>query len=246
MDLQTVVQEYKRLRTASIDLSNALAKTLIAEDIRTAARQLGILHGKYIDFETEDESAVLMDHAIHDIFHDGLNAVGRLLLTEPYVEGSDELRLLRSMQQAHFAIINIEKPIPGVGVQAIDRLWDTPIFLIDMNFSHTVQPGAMLATRIHSPGEGWWMTTGAALPLNNKALDEIIDQIEDYESSTEDPARNAMILRTCVSASCSRQIRYANTSTAPTSSTLTVAPKVGRNEPCTCGSGKKYKKCCGR
>ena len=21
--------------------------------------------------------------------------------------------------------------------------------------------------------------------------------------------------------------------------------KVGRNEPCTCGSGKKYKKCCG-
>lgn len=23
-------------------------------------------------------------------------------------------------------------------------------------------------------------------------------------------------------------------------------PKVGRNEPCPCGSGKKYKKCCGR
>lgn len=23
------------------------------------------------------------------------------------------------------------------------------------------------------------------------------------------------------------------------------APKVGRNEPCSCGSGKKYKKCCG-
>lgn len=23
------------------------------------------------------------------------------------------------------------------------------------------------------------------------------------------------------------------------------SPKVGRNDPCTCGSGKKYKKCCG-
>ena len=23
------------------------------------------------------------------------------------------------------------------------------------------------------------------------------------------------------------------------------APKIGRNEPCHCGSGKKYKKCCG-
>jgi hypothetical protein len=25
----------------------------------------------------------------------------------------------------------------------------------------------------------------------------------------------------------------------------TRAEKVGRNEPCPCGSGKKYKKCCG-
>ena len=25
-----------------------------------------------------------------------------------------------------------------------------------------------------------------------------------------------------------------------------IAPKIGRNDPCPCGSGKKYKKCCGR
>jgi len=25
-----------------------------------------------------------------------------------------------------------------------------------------------------------------------------------------------------------------------------VEKKVGRNEPCPCGSGKKYKKCCGK
>ena len=24
------------------------------------------------------------------------------------------------------------------------------------------------------------------------------------------------------------------------------SPKIGRNEPCPCGSGKKYKKCCGK
>ena len=29
------------------------------------------------------------------------------------------------------------------------------------------------------------------------------------------------------------------------SKTVTVE-KIGRNEPCTCGSGKKYKKCCGK
>ncbi|MCB9902908.1 MAG: SEC-C domain-containing protein [Planctomycetes bacterium] len=24
------------------------------------------------------------------------------------------------------------------------------------------------------------------------------------------------------------------------------APKTGRNDPCVCGSGKKFKKCCGK
>ena len=30
------------------------------------------------------------------------------------------------------------------------------------------------------------------------------------------------------------------------SGTVVVGKKVGRNDPCPCGSGKKYKKCCGR
>jgi len=29
-------------------------------------------------------------------------------------------------------------------------------------------------------------------------------------------------------------------------SRIAVSSKVGRNEPCPCGSGKKYKKCCGK
>ena len=32
----------------------------------------------------------------------------------------------------------------------------------------------------------------------------------------------------------------------PTAQTVKKSPKVGRNQPCPCGSGKKYKKCCGR
>jgi preprotein translocase subunit SecA len=33
---------------------------------------------------------------------------------------------------------------------------------------------------------------------------------------------------------------------APKPQPVTVGVKVGRNDPCPCGSGKKYKKCCGR
>jgi preprotein translocase subunit SecA len=33
---------------------------------------------------------------------------------------------------------------------------------------------------------------------------------------------------------------------SPKQAPQTSGPKVGRNDPCPCGSGKKYKKCCGR
>jgi uncharacterized protein YecA (UPF0149 family) len=32
----------------------------------------------------------------------------------------------------------------------------------------------------------------------------------------------------------------------PTEPVRRAQPKVGRNDPCPCGSGKKYKKCCGK
>ena len=32
----------------------------------------------------------------------------------------------------------------------------------------------------------------------------------------------------------------------PVQTVVRSEPKVGRNDPCPCGSGKKYKKCCGR
>ena len=31
---------------------------------------------------------------------------------------------------------------------------------------------------------------------------------------------------------------------APLTPIVRSAPKIGRNDPCPCGSGKKYKKCC--
>mgnify|MGYP000781382307 len=30
------------------------------------------------------------------------------------------------------------------------------------------------------------------------------------------------------------------------STTIVKGKKIGRNDPCPCGSGKKYKKCCGK
>jgi len=38
---------------------------------------------------------------------------------------------------------------------------------------------------------------------------------------------------------------YAGTAKEPGKTVRHETPKIGRNDPCPCGSGKKYKKCCG-
>ncbi len=40
--------------------------------------------------------------------------------------------------------------------------------------------------------------------------------------------------------------RFRDSRSPPQEQVRREAPKVGRNDPCSCGSGKKYKKCCGR
>lgn len=42
-----------------------------------------------------------------------------------------------------------------------------------------------------------------------------------------------------------RPLAYSGGSNAPTPQTASAGPKVGRNDLCPCGSGKKYKKCHG-
>lgn len=44
----------------------------------------------------------------------------------------------------------------------------------------------------------------------------------------------------------SEEKRREITKTYKSSKTIVNENKVGRNEPCPCGSGKKYKKCCGK
>jgi len=39
---------------------------------------------------------------------------------------------------------------------------------------------------------------------------------------------------------------YRDAETPEIETTRRQQPKIGRNEPCPCGSGKKYKKCCGK
>jgi len=82
----------------------------------------------------------------------------------------------------------------------------------------------------------------AEVPEMLKLLDEIRGDesreamLEDYRESLADDAD--FLLDAWAAA------RAQPASRSPEATFRRDAPKVGRNDPCPCGSGKKYKKCC--
>ncbi|HEX5244467.1 MAG TPA: SEC-C metal-binding domain-containing protein, partial [Tepidisphaeraceae bacterium] len=178
--------------------------------------------------------------------------VDRLLETKPFPEDSAEQRLLRAMQRSHFTLFETIETMPGLGVRGLDGSEQTPIVIVDVGFSQTAVPGAVLATRIYSPEEGWWMTSGTALPLNHEAVHQMARGFQNYAQrhgrEPSESQREAIVRRACIQSGSSRQVSYANIGSGSDqrpAPAIRSAPKIGRNDPCPCGSGKKYKKCCG-
>jgi preprotein translocase subunit SecA len=78
----------------------------------------------------------------------------------------------------------------------------------------------------------------AARPERFKGVFSSVNQelLHPESSRFEKPEEEPLVMR-------DPRIGPPLTVTPPSSS---AHPKVGRNDPCPCGSGKKYKKCCGR
>ena len=75
---------------------------------------------------------------------------------------------------------------------------------------------------------------------DNSDFDEFIDTYDERDSDGKLSAMELAILETLIQDDNS----YAPQSTASIIPIQRDGPKVGRNDPCPCGSGKKYKKCC--
>ena len=73
--------------------------------------------------------------------------------------------------------------------------------------------------------------------------------VEDHGKDRSDEDREKLLI--AVSGAVTDMYRYfapqrqRNASIAANSAALHKEQKLGRNDPCYCGSGKKYKKCCG-
>ena len=92
---------------------------------------------------------------------------------------------------------------------------------------------------------------GSLVPIFALAHEHDPDpELRSYEEPIGSELRERLIVG--MAAGVMRIYRYfeeERSMTLPTSESTTyrrLAPKVGRNDPCPCGSGKKYKHCCGK
>lgn len=259
-----MLARYQHLRGIGCRLNGKLVQGLDRESIHEAGRRLGILKRGTLYFDTEDTVSVLMDYGIRHVRRDGLNAIERYLQESPPPPDSDELTFLQAIRPVRYSLFQVERVIPDFGLQLHDVLRDERLLLIDVSFSRTASRGFVMASHVFSPGD-FWMSSGAALPVTAELLDRLDADIrrqfgrrpEDFRALSRDRETElaTMIIRTCLREGMSERVAYADAGSAhhvPAPAHRHPAHRVpsakglhvGRNEPCPCGSGRKYKNCC--
>jgi hypothetical protein len=245
---------YRQLRATQKSLHHVLMKLLPKHAIEESGKQLGIYRDGALAFNSMDETSVLVDYCIYDYRWDGQNVIERYLADTPVEPDSDERVLLDAMLEARYSLFVVDEVVKGVGVQTRDLIREDSGFIMDVGLSETAMKGSVLACRIITPGDvKFSMTTGAGLPADRPIMERTIKEIpEQFGKTVGEIARmssqkaaefSAAIIRIFLEGNASSHITYGD---PVAEETATARPKIGRNEPCPCGSGKKYKRCCGR
>ena len=146
---------------------------------------------------------------------------------------SDQARSLASVDRDH-----IRKLAELFLELCYDQLGKAPRFLQGEEVAHLL--GEVLPTRI-APGEPLGGEVGVVLPAFFAFLEENEVVTQAYEIRQGLEAGLVAFERAYRSGShAEQQVR------PKTDPFVHGAEKLGRNDPCSCGSGKKYKKCHGK
>jgi len=254
MNYTEVLEKYKRTRSIALELNNSLLKLIPKKAIESTARKWGLWRDGALVLDIEDHLSVLMDYVIHDCFLNGQNALERYLIQQPPELGSDVQAVLEGMRRAFFSIFRVEKVVKSVGVHVLDILGDRQYFLADAGLGDMASEALTLVSRVFL-FDDFITTSGAALPVDDEASADIADYLNSMEKSPLDSEAmtreemadlNASLIGFCLRSKGGQYIRYdeAGDKLAGRVIPFPGTQHVGRNEPCPCGSGKKYKKCC--
>jgi hypothetical protein len=252
-----LVPIYRRLRELGVKLNKALVHSLSREELEEGSRRLGILREGTLVLDSEDELAVLMDYCIYDIYRGGRNAVERMLAESPPSD-PEERALLEAKSRAYYSVFQVTDAERGVGVIVEDTLRGGTHFMADVSFGDTARKGYLLAGRVIAM-DAFLMSTGAMLPVAGRGAQRLADVLEhevprDTDFTRLTPAQQAdlttQMIRACLEGGAAEHITYATPGEAPERGRWSFEQpgrvRANRNDPCPCGSGRKYKSCCGK
>ena len=258
LDNPTDVRDtYLRLRQVQRALNEQLFREIGKAGMQDCARALGFWGNGIMIFDEEDDVNLLADFAIHE--HKAGRAVVEQRMTAA-ATSDDERTVLVAMLDSRFTLFGVTEIVPDVGAQVVDLLSEEPFLLADVNLSETGQPGIITAAHL-LPFETFVMTSGAPLPFDPEVARLLLSGMRARSITPTDLAalppharaqlaanlvglarRRPDILRSMLNSADSGHgfLPWAS----PAQLSQASAPKLGRNDPCPCGSGKKYKKCC--
>lgn len=256
---QELVARYQRMRAVSTRLNNMLIQRLAADALREGGRKLGLLHDNTFVFDSEDETAVLMDYCLYHVQRNGRNAIEQYVSDHPPVAGTDEATCLRAMQDAIYSLFRVDAAEPDVGVAVTDVATDRQYLLVDIGLSRSATPGTVFFSRLLL-FDDFATTNGAAIPLGQLPPEELPAFGADWKRvAAAQPADYdpAPLIRECLQRGMTHQTRYLDPprSTLPPPLTADerrkrraalrkLSNKSGGNRRCRCGSGKMFKNCC--
>ena len=208
--------------------------------------------------------------------YDGLKAELRgTFLVAPTFDGEED-RILRvsdlteqvrtmirdaySRREKAFGIEQMRQIERGVYLSVIDEKWKEHLYGMDelkegINFRAYGQRDPLVEYK----KEGFNMFVGMLDEINRDTLRTLfrIPMAEEAQipSARRAPERITAVHRDfggfgvapeALPGSRPKDERVTNAPAEEVTQPIRVGPKIGRNQPCPCGSGKKYKKCCGR
>ena len=255
ISLSELVIRYKEIRKIIFKLQNEdLLKYVSKKALEICGKKLRVMQNNTFVLDDMDQIGVVMDYCIYDYREDGLNAVAQYMADSQLKPDSKEYAVVNAMSESFYTIVQVENVLRGVGARVNDLMGKRQFLLVDLGLGKTAAKGLVIATRL-LPFEDFVATSGAALPIDLEILEEIFDYAfqhygsEDGEYIEIDIRQRAdltaAIIRICLEANASDYIKYEDVEDTTITSPIHGETRIGRNEPCPCGSGKKYKRCCG-
>lgn len=206
------------------------------ETIVEVAKDLGLWRRGRLTASDQEDFVALFDVAlVGDAEHHGF--IAEILESGAIEAGSRLETVVRAFLESRFSIFEIAEIVPDLGLELHDRVRDERVHVVSplLSTAPEVKVGGFMVARVVEL-DGLTVPASTCFRMEPEAANGLLEAVHETARAlgdTDFKGLNASILRAIMHA------KY-GAPQVPVRST-----KVGRNDPCPCGSGKKYKKCCG-